>query len=43
MAAAKGFQVWTERVDSSKKIGVVIEDGQVIADNQQEEGLEVPA
>lgn len=29
MAADKDFQVWIERVDSSGKIGVVIEDGMV--------------
>lgn len=43
MATAKGYQVWVEKVDSSRGIGVVIEDGQVIADNQEEEGMEVPA
>lgn len=29
MAAAKGYQLWLERVDESGKMGVVIEDGQV--------------
>jgi energy-coupling factor transporter ATP-binding protein EcfA2 len=43
MATSKGYQVWCEKVDSSRGIGVVIEDGQVIADNQEEEGMEVPA
>lgn len=44
MAAEKGYQVWVEKVDSSRALGVVIEDGTVIADNQevQEEG-QVPA
>lgn len=43
LAAEKGYQVWVEKVDSSRAMGVVIEDGQVIADNQVEEGVEVPA
>ena len=43
MAGKKGYQVWVEKVDSSRAVGVVIEDGQVIADNQEEEGMEVTA
>jgi hypothetical protein len=31
MAKAQDYQVWVERVDTSGKIGVVIEDGQVVA------------
>ena len=37
MATAKGYQVWVEKVDSSRGIGVVIEDGSVLADNQVED------
>jgi len=37
MAAEKGYQVWMERVSSDRGVGVVIEDGQVIADNQEED------
>lgn len=43
MATEKGYQVWCEKVDSSRAVGVVIEDGQVIADNQEEEEERVPA
>jgi DNA repair exonuclease SbcCD ATPase subunit len=43
MATEKGYQVWVEKVDSSRAMGVVIEDGQVIADNQTDESMEVPA
>lgn len=35
VAKDKDFQVWIEVVDSSKKVGIVIEDGSVVADNQQ--------
>lgn len=35
LAAAKGFQVWMEVVDSSGKVGVVIEDGAVKAVNKE--------
>lgn len=31
MAEAQDFQVWVERVDSSGKVGVVIEDGTIIS------------
>jgi hypothetical protein len=34
MAAANDYQVWVERVDSTGKIGIVMEDGQVAADLQ---------
>jgi DNA repair exonuclease SbcCD ATPase subunit len=37
MATAKGYQVWVEKVDSSRGIGVVIEDGSVLVDNQVED------
>ena len=43
LATEKGYQVWVEKVDSSRAVGVVIEDGEVIADNQAEESMEVPA
>ena len=35
MAGEKDWQVWIERVDSSGKIGIVMEDGEVVADNQE--------
>ena len=36
-AAADGdYQIWIESVDESGKVGVVIEDGTVVADNQAE-------
>ncbi len=34
LAKANGFQVWIEWVDITGKIGVVIKDGVVVADNQ---------
>lgn len=34
LAKANGFQVWIEWVDTTGKIGVVIKDGIVVADNQ---------
>lgn len=34
VAAEKDYQVWLERVDGTGKIGVVMEDGEVVADNQ---------
>jgi len=43
MATEKGYQVWIEKVDSSRAVGVVIEDGSVIADNQEEESLKATA
>lgn len=43
MATAQGYQVWVEAVSNRKDVGIVIEDGEVIADNQAEEGMEVPA
>ena len=33
MARAHDYQVWLERVDTSGKVGVVIDDGQVVAVN----------
>ena len=35
MAAEKDYQIWLERVDSSGKVGIVLEDGSVVADNQE--------
>ena len=37
-AAGKDFQVWIESVDESGKVGIVIEDGEVVADNQEVTG-----
>jgi len=37
MAEEQGYQVWVERVDSSKSMGIVIEDGEVVADLQAAE------
>jgi len=34
MAHEHGYQVWMERVDASGKVGVVIEDGSVVAVNE---------
>ena len=34
MAEEHDFQVWVERVDSSGKMGVFIQEGEIIADNQ---------
>jgi hypothetical protein len=31
MARDHDYQIWIERVDASGKVGIVIEDGQVIA------------
>jgi len=36
MAAEKDYQIWIERVDASRKIGIVMEDGEVASDNQVE-------
>jgi hypothetical protein len=36
MANDRDYQVWIERVDSTGKIGVVMEDGEVVANNQME-------
>lgn len=33
MADANDFQIWVERVDSSGKVGVVIEDGMIVSDS----------
>lgn len=35
MAADRDYQIWVEQVDRSGKIGIVMEDGEVVADNQQ--------
>ncbi len=35
MAETGGYQFWLERVDSSGKVGIVLEDGEVVADNQE--------
>jgi energy-coupling factor transporter ATP-binding protein EcfA2 len=35
MAKEHGFQVWIEKVDTSGKVGIVIEDGLISADNTQ--------
>lgn len=37
MAKSGGYQFWMERVDASGKVGIVLEDGEVVADNQVEE------
>jgi predicted ATP-dependent endonuclease of OLD family len=34
MASEKGYQVWIEKVDSTRSVGVVIEDGAVLVDHQ---------
>ena len=33
MASANGFQCWVESVDTTGKVGIVMEDGAVVADN----------
>ena len=33
MAAERDMQVWVERVDESGKVGIVIEDGEVLTEN----------
>lgn len=35
MAEEHDFQVWIERVDSSGKMGVFIQEGEIVADNQE--------
>lgn len=35
MAKDKDFQVWVEMVDSTGKVGIVIEDGEVVAVNEE--------
>ena len=35
-AVEKDYQVWIESVDETGKIGIVIEDGQIVADNQSQ-------
>ena len=34
MASEGDWQVWIERVDDTGKVGLYIEDGQVMADNR---------
>jgi myosin heavy subunit len=36
MATKYGYQVWIEKVDESGKVGVVIEDGQIVKTNKKE-------
>lgn len=36
MAETYGYQVWIEKVDESGKVGVVIEDGQIVKQNKKE-------
>ncbi len=43
LAAGQGYQIWCEKVDSSRAVGVVIEDGSVIADNQEPQEMGVSA
>ena len=43
MASKQGFQVWLEAVTNRTDVGIVIEDGRVIADNQEDEERQVPA
>lgn len=40
MARANDHQVWIEVVDETKAIGIVMEDGKIIADNQTGEALD---
>ena len=35
MAELEGYQIWLERVDESGKIGVVFEDGEIVAVNKE--------
>lgn len=43
MAEEHGFQIWIEKVDTSGKVGIVIEDGLVVADNSAPASAETPA
>ena len=36
LCKAHGFQAWVEEVREDGKIGIVMEDGEVVADNYQE-------
>lgn len=36
MATDREYQVWCERVETSGKVGIVMEEGEVVADNQGE-------
>lgn len=42
MAASNDFQIWIEQVDSTGRVGIYLEDGEVRADNQGEE-VEAPS
>ena len=35
MAEEHGYQVWVERVDETGTVGIVIEEGEVVADNRE--------
>ena len=35
MAEERDYQIWIERVDSSGKVGIVIQDGEVVAVNER--------
>ncbi len=35
MAEERGYQIWIERVDSTGKVGIVIEDGEVVTVNEE--------
>ena len=37
IANDKGFQVWIETVDTSGKVGIVFEDGEIVRDNDADE------
>lgn len=41
MAIAHDYQIWIERVDTSGQVGIVIEDGEVVADHQEHQETEV--
>lgn len=41
LAAQQDYQVWIEQVDSTGKIGIVMEGGQVASDNQVDEEMAV--
>jgi hypothetical protein len=41
MATEGDYQIWIEMVDSTGKVGISIEDGAVVADNQAEPELNI--
>jgi AAA domain len=41
LAKERDYQIWMERVDDSGKIGIVMEDGEVARDNQQEAASDI--